>query len=178
MGCGRGLTLSRTFCNQRWENYLHKSTITLPAAPGGRAQQELTHLCSVLQMGGGAVQAAAAGVHGGIPAAGSKTPTHKNQIHAVILLFSQNNLLHADTEYISSSEGKHVHACICKVTTTTHKHVVCCTRSRYKQEDVGLSLQTHQRESAACDTDMNIRYQQHAAIMAVLRAGGRKWMQR
>lgn len=32
-------------------------------------------LCSVLQMGGGAVQTRAAGVHGGIPAAGWETST-------------------------------------------------------------------------------------------------------
>lgn len=32
-------------------------------------------LCSVLQMGGGAVEAAAAGVHGGIPAAGWERKT-------------------------------------------------------------------------------------------------------
>ena len=71
-------TLSRTFCNQRWEYYPHKSTINLCSGPSGTGPAVTDPpLCSVLQMGGGAVQARAAGVHGGNHAAGWK---HKQSI--------------------------------------------------------------------------------------------------
>lgn len=145
-------------------------------------------LCSVLQMGGGAVKTTATGVHGGDHAAGWETIKHIPQAHScrAIWNLAKGHLPHAHkerkydwTESMSTNTfskllPQHMHL------YTVHFLVVChsvctqqsCTRSSYRQEDVcqirKTILQTHQ-ERSLLDIDINIKYHQQFAIMFLFR---------
>lgn len=89
---GRGLIplVHGWLCNQRWEYYSTKVAWThmVGLRGTGHRRSRPTSVLSVLQMGGGAGKARAAGVQGGIPAAGLETKPLKCVLKTQRLLIS------------------------------------------------------------------------------------------
>lgn len=194
-------TLSRAFCNQRWEYNLNKSAINLSHYPQGTPGLAVTDppLCFVLQMGGGAVQTTAAGVHGGIHAAGLEKHIQYNKFHkhthAQIFGGLPMVVYHMQTN-TGRVKGVTSHTFSKLLPQHMHKHLYIaeffrgfhsvwtqqsCTRGINNQEDVCLMrktiLQTHQDGSAGLDIDINIKFHQQPAIMFLFRAGKGNWNQ-